>query len=535
MIKVLVVDDEKLIRKGLSTIISESNEDFQVVGQAENGLDALKMIKTNCPDVVITDIKMPMMDGIELIKKLDMTFPDIKKIVLSGFDEFNFVRETMKNGACDYLLKPINEAQLIELLKKIDKDILSENEKKINTLNLISKLDESLPLLKEQFIKSLIQGGEILSENSVLEKLKYFNLHIDNGPYYIMIVSMDNYRYFYDVLGAEQSKINSFIIRNISEESVSKFSSNFSYLDDLGLIIVCSIPLNNPDLIHNVADEMFNNIKKHTKLRFTISIGIPVDSLTELKKSYEGAADIIKYRFYKNDSSIIKYSEERKQFYKSRIQGLTENFENKLKSCIEVISYSQVTIIFNEFCEKLKELVADQLEVIRAFSDLYMKMDVESSKFKEAVIEIHGLNYSYLKVLNLFDTLDEIKKYTCSFYLDVIKKMSVAVIRKEKKIIEIVKEYILNHYYEDINLSKLADIAFVNPNYLSEIFKCQTGENFVDYFTRIRIEKAKEFLKDHKVKTYEIGALVGYEDAAYFSKVFKKVVGVSPSEYRNLI
>lgn len=535
MLKILVVDDEKFIRKGVTRIVGDMGEDYQIIGEASNGVEAIEIISTEKPDIVVTDIKMPKMDGIELVKHLELKYPEIKKIMLSGFDEFNYVRESMRSGAVDYLLKPIDEAQFAVLLKKIDEDINLENERKLNSINLNIKLNESLPLLKDQFIQELVCEGRHMTEAGIEEKLKYYNIRIDKGIYYILIISIDNYRYLYQELGAEQSKINSFILRNITEESVAKHTSNFSFIDDTDLVIVCSINEESRSRINDISAEIFNNLSKFTDLRFTISIGMPVGSLARLKESYDSAHSLLRYRFYNKASSLMRFDEERAPFNMNKIQGLVDHFEDRLKSCIEVAGINQAAEIIDEFCSKLEEIHTEQQEAVKAFVDIYFKIQLANARFKEAVDEAFVFNYSYAKVLYLFDTLDMVNSYTNKVYGEILKKLSVIVKRKDKRIIEVVKEYIKDHYSEDLTLNRLADVAYVNPNWLSEIFKSQTGESFVDYFTRVRIEKAKELLKDIRVKTYEVGELVGYGDAAYFSKVFKKVVGVSPSEYRNLI
>ena len=535
MLKIMVVDDEKFIRKGLIKMIQEMGEDFQVIAEAQNGVEALELIEIDAPHLVITDIKMPKMDGITLVKHLEGQFPEIKKVILSGFEEFDYVRESMRSGAIEYLLKPIDESEFADLLKRIEKDNQIKNELKMKTININMKLNESLPLLKEQFVQELVCQEKSRCLEDVLEKLKYYNVNINPGLYYTLIVSIDNARALYHQLGAEQSKINNFILRNIAEESVAKYANHFSFMDEIGLVIVCSVPEENKTLIEEIGNEIFNNLTKYTTLRFVISMGTPVNSLQGLKKSFDSACFVLKYRFYQKASAIITLDETKETYNKQPVKGLTENFEGKLRSCIEVAGVNQISGILDEFCSKLKALLLEPQEVTKIFSYIFTKLQYESSKFAETMTEVCGQHYSYSKELNLFDTLDEIRNYTCTVYMDVLKKMVGTVNTKEKKTVELVKEYILNHYQEDLTLNMFTDIVYVNPNYLSEIFKSQTGESFVDYFTRVRIEKAKELLKDVRVKTYEVGLLVGYEDSAYFSKVFKKVVGVSPSEYRNLV
>jgi two-component system response regulator YesN len=535
MLKILVVDDEKLIRKGLVKTIGALGEEYLVVGEAADGMEALAVIEKERPDIVITDIKMPKMDGIELITNLEKSFPAMKKVVLSGYDEFNYVRDTMKRGAADYLLKPVDLEQLGELLKKIEQEIRSEEESSIHALNLENKLNKSFPLLKEQFIHELVCEKKSEVFNKIEEKLQYFNLRLSAGAYQVMIVSIDNYRYLQKEIGSEQLKISSFIQRSISEEAVSGYTDFFSCMEDAGLVIACCIPKNTEEILRLISGEILNNLEKNTALQYTISIGKPAESLEKLKESYDSALDTLGERFYRKGSKIIRFDEGRKHFNGNQLQGLTDHYEIRFKSCVDVANEQQVTGVAEEFCAKLEERSVEPSDALKVLSDIFAKLQFENVKFKEAVVETYGFDYSYEKNLGLFDTMDEVRRYTCNVYTEVLGRLKAMYSRKDRKLIELVKEYIQKHYREDITLSRVADEVYVNPNYLSEIFKAQTGESFVDYFTRVRIEKAKELIKDIRVKTYEVGELVGYEDPAYFSKVFKKVVGVSPTEYRNLV
>lgn len=535
MLKILVVDDEKLIRKGLAKTINALERGYKVIGEAANGVEALENIEREKPDVVITDIKMPKMGGVELIADLEKSFPSIKKVVLSGFDEFNYVRDSMRRGATDYLLKPVDFELLGELLKKIENDIKIEKESYESMLKLKIKLNQSFPLLKDQFIQELICEGKCSSYDSIEEKLQYYNIHLSTERYQVIIVSIDDYRHFYEEIGSEQSKINTFIMRNISEESVSYYTGFFSFMDDIGLVIACSVSKDDEKMIDLISNEIFKNLTNNTVLNYTISVGKPVDSFEKLKESYDSALDTLVKRFYMVGSKIIKFDEEHKRFNKSQLKGLTDNYQVRLKSCLDVVDEQQIPEVMDKLCIKLEEMSAEPSDAVKVLIDIFMKLQVENVYFKEAVVETYGFDYSYEKDLNLFDTLQKINKYTCSVYRETVSKLKERYSKKDIKLIELVKDYILKHYKEDITLTKVADEVYVNPNYLSEIFKSQTGENFVDYFTRVRIEKAKELIKDIKSKTYTVGELVGYDDPAYFSKVFKKVVGVSPTKYRDLV
>lgn len=537
MLKLLIVDDEMLIRKGLRKILGRIGTENEVIGEAANGLEALQFIKENSPDILITDVKMPEMDGIELIKQMEISYPDIKKIVLSGFDEFNYVRDTMRRGAIDYLLKPVDEEQLAGLLKKIEKDIHRENEKKAKELNLKVKLNESMPLLKEQFIRELVLEKKY-SEKKIKDKLDYYNISIPDGLYYVIILDIDNYGVTYERLGAEEARLETFIVKNIAEESLGEYLSFFSCPINHELVVVASVPADGGKVLKEAINKTFSNLSQYSGVRFTISLGTAVDSMDKLHESYAEASRLLKCRFYNQASSVIAAETKHKGHKALSDKNFTyfsEQFEHLLKPCVELANPEQSRIVISEFCNNAAKHRFEALDVVKCLAETNIKMQLSCHEFGKAVSEQYSSEYSYTKTLELYDTLDEIKKYTLDYYDKVIRMIGEIRKRKDKKLVEVVKDYVLKHYNEDITLNKIAEIVYMNPSYICDLFKNQTGEHFVVFLTRVRIDKAKSLLKDVRIKTYEVGQMVGYEDPTYFSKVFKKVVGVSPSEYRSLV
>lgn len=540
MLKILVVDDERLVRMGLREFINEV-EGFEVVGQAADGLSAIEAIRIHQPDVVITDIKMPKLDGKELVKYLNTNYPSIRKIVLSGFEDFDYVHDTMKNGAVDYLLKPVDEKELIDLLKKIEADIRTEEARRMNHLNFKIQLNESFPYLRDQFVLKLLHGC-YSSRDEIEKKLDYFNLRMDSECYYVIVVSIDNYKLICKNEGIEEAKLVSFIVRNIAEESIADYAKFFSCTDGAELIVSVAMPRagegGREKIIDDILNEIHSNLVKYTRTNFTLCLGDPADSILEIKQSYNNTLSALKYRFYSKSPAIIKYMDIKSRPFE-RINSevfynLIEKYESFFHNCIKTGNTGKIKALLEELCSKLRESRIYPPEAVKVFIDLHTKLELTILDFKKTVNELFGQDYSYIKAIELFDTLGDIEIYTNTVYAQSIGYINSNAYRKEKKLVEIAKEFIENHYNENITLSKMANITYVNPNYFCEVFKSQTSENFVDYLTRVRIEKAKILLKDIRMKTYEVSQRVGYESSEYFSKVFKKVVGVTPSEFRNL-
>ncbi len=532
MLKILIVDDEDLTRKGMIKIISKTG-DFTVAGEAANGLEALAFIENNPVDVVITDMQMPLMDGSELVNKLEINYPFIRKVVLSGYNDFNYVRATMRSGAADYLLKPVDNQELINLLKKIETDISYENEKKQSEINIKIKLRESFPLLKDEFVYDFLSGKQF-SKNEIEDKFEYFNIQILQGNYCVLIISIDNYRYIIKKSGQEEAKLHPFIIRNITEEILSGKTSFLSCVKDGDFIAAVSVPGGDLTGFYTLIDDLFSKLSQYSGCRFTISMGVLSEAL---KDSYLDAEAKLKYRFYSTKSACIhiKSANYSQNNINDKLESCKEKFITSLKNCIETINYSLVNQIINDYCRSLSESEVDPVAAVKFFTEACLKVHMDSHECDCALINIYGREYSFVKSLEVFDTMDMMKAYVSDVFENIIKNVEKTRGIKNKKIVEVVKAYLQKNYYEDISLNMISQITYLSPSYVCDLFKNESGESIINYLTRIRIEKAKILLKDIKVKTYEVGQQVGYEDPTYFSKVFKKAVGVSPSEYRNMI
>jgi two-component system response regulator YesN len=540
MLKIIVVDDEELIRKGLVKVLSNFKTEFQVLGEATNGLEAMELIGREIPDVVITDVKMPHMDGVELVKELERHYPEIKKIVISGFGEFDYVRETMRYGALDYLLKPLDDEQLISLLGKITSFIESDKKQRRAESNLQEKLNEGLPFLKEQFIFELITTSKF-NKDDVDQKLELYEIKLNPGKYWVIIASLDNYRWICREAGVEATKGMLLKVKSCFDEVLGRCYEPISCPFPGGQIYLISTPTADPKFIQDVLKEGLASLELNApEIRVTLSIGPPCDDLLCLMKSYQQAVALLRRRFYSEKSGIISFQSITKPTTNPDTKtdlfiDILNNLERSLRNCLEVGDHQQVSVIFNDFSALFKKFQFDPLEVVKLLIEVYVRLQSSYPEFSKSLIELYGLEDSYPKNLESFDTYDFLVQENIKLYTEVIKKIVEIRNRKDKRLVKEIKDYINENYHEPISLNMIAENIYLSPSYISDLFKKQTGENITDYLAKVRIEKAKILLKDLQIKGYEIGEMVGYKDPAYFSKVFKKVVGVSPNEYRSIV
>ncbi len=540
MLKVLIVEDERLVGLGISEFVNEI-EGFWVMDIAQDGIEAIEKIEKEEPDIVITDIRMPRMEGTELVKYLNTHYPSIRKVVLSGFDDFEYTRTAIVNGVMDYLLKPVDDQELVKVLKRLQEDIRQEAEKKEQMLRQNIKLKNSLPLLRDQFILDLMTQRYTTSE-VVVEKMRYFEIEPANGQYAVVIVGINSYGLLCKKKGQDEGQLLLFIIRNITEEIVSRYTTFLSCVNGGEVVLAICVPEaeqnDSARFIKRVMLEVYQNLLEHVKEEFSIAMGTVVEGYMVLKQSYETAYAALQHRFYKKSSSLNYWDEARNKpftrYDEVTFDGYIEKGQNIFDNSVKTGATGRLRFFLEELYTFIEGIRLYPADAIKVFTGLQTRIQIKSPDVLKAIYESYSIEYSYEKSIENFSTLEGIKSYTERFYSQIITKVIHNMRSKDKKMVEVAKDYVRKHYHEKITLDNIAAVTYLNPNYFCEMFKTQTGENFIDFLTRFRMEKAKELLRDVRMKTYEVSHRVGYENADYFCKVFKKVVGVSPGQYRNL-
>lgn len=539
MLKVLIADDDSIIRQGLKTIIEKRTSGFQIVGEAANGEDALKVIIENEIDILITDIKMPIMDGVRLIKEIRKLGKSTKIIVLSGFDEYKFVRETLKNGAVDYLLKPIEKRVLIELLKKLE--IILENEKKQaeELIILNHNLEKVRDLLKNKFLQELIRGDYRSLEDA--DMLKGFNMD-SKGFFMIVNISIDDlYQFSESESGMFQLDVLNTLhmINGSSIENDNQDLMVFVMIEGRSVIALFSSYKLSAEVFEQKVKSNLQLLKEQLegKMVFTLSIGISLQfyDLYYSHIAYQQTIFSLQRRFYEGKGKLMYYESENSKYCNVMGRHFDDLFGIVLE-CMEINNAVKVRHIMSELLKEMRNIkltpVVFREEVIRA-----IKQPVHLSRELSDVWEDCSLkdNIDFFQYILTVETYEEIASYVPAFMYRVTERLRVVRSERSKKVVEIAKEYIQRHIAENISLEMVASKVFLNQFYFSKIFKEETGKNFTEYIIKQRIDAAKKLIGRPDIKIYEIGRMVGYDEPGSFSRIFKKMVGMSPVEYRKVI
>lgn len=533
MFKLIIVDDEEEVRKGIIQKIDWASFGFDVPQEAENGRDALDLIEENVPDVVITDITMPVMDGLKLSSVVSQCYPTVKIVILTGFDEFKFAQQAIRCGVVDYILKPVLPGNINELMAKLKKMIEEEVSQKEDINRLRSHYIKSLPVIREKFLTQLVTGS--LSRAEIDKRSQIYDVNLKGDTFMVAAASIDAESMEKSGYGEDESELCKFAVLNISKEIIEKFPSGEAFFHDDNLVFILGSDEKDKNYLltntMSILEEIRFNIKKYLKIDISIGLGSMANSINKLKESYKNALSALEYKKLVGVNKIIYIGDLEPQSNDDIV--FNEEKENQLISSIKFGSEKDVLAairdIFDDIIRptlSLKDYQLYFLEIVATLSRLGRKFQVDIGQ----MLGISNINAEIQK----YTTLEEIKEWIEKICTELNKSISSRMQTKTQLLLEKAKDYINKNYSDDtLSLQKLADHLYISACYLSMIFKKEAGETFLKYLVKVRLDAAKELLRNTDLRTAEIAERVGYPDINYFSFFFKKNVGMSPREYRN--
>ncbi|TCL62587.1 YesN/AraC family two-component response regulator [Hydrogenispora ethanolica] len=519
MYKILVVDDEKLLRQGLIHLTNWTEHGYIVTGEAANGIEALQFIGTNRPDIVITDIVMPVMGGIELIKKLREDGDNLPVIIVSSYSEFQYVREALQLGAVDYLLK--QEISPASLLRVIEKARSKAAENGSDSSKTPSRKEEHL----EQLFLSLLTT-ESMDKKIFFANISAYGFVLRDENLQLILLCPEQAAPWKDiklnypaatlkkaVLGCFHPELTPFIF--FSSEKVITLLLNTSPADVPRIEAACIQAINQLNSLGNGAyvaalSETYSGIEQTRNIYFKT---LPVAQF----RFYDHAQLLFKFTEYegKIDVPIVDYKQLAAWLEKSDFEGLYSSIAGYINFSLENERY------FEPY--ELKKMLVEVFN--------YLLFYLSESGFE--MTDIKENRFQYIKMIEDARSMPELLKDFKNI-TDLVGIKHTTGVKRYSELITGVIDYIKNNFGKDISLTTASSYLHVNKNYLCDLFKQQTGENFSDYLIHIRLEKAKEILKTSHLSIAVVGEQVGYPNPSYFAQLFKKHLGITPLEYRNL-
>lgn len=484
---------------------------------------------------------MPEMDGMQLANRLRESGNNTKIIFVSGYDDIAYLRSALKVDAVDYILKPVDLDELAIVIDKVTKIINEENEEKELKREMNVKLMASMPTLREKFFMTLVRDG-IKGVNDIDNKIKFLGLNLPSDKEYcVIVISIDDKVAKFDELTEMSRQLISFSIVNICEELINGAMKGYTFENRQGEY-VCILKLQcnededhlcyeDEDKLYSLISEIRDSLLQFLKLSVTIGVGMTVHGLASVSKSYSKACENVSQRLFLGKNKIITIdSQETEEDYINKFDfEKAQQLSNILKSADEIKLVSAIEDIFKDMLKykyaNLNYCLNVCLQLILTGSRLLMEMQI--------IIEDTALDGNQLwEKLFKLETIEDMKVAVTKHFLILCGYISKKRNKKSRNVIEQIKEIIQMRYKDNISVNEIAKEVYLSATYVCMVFKQETGETVNDYMTKIRIERAKVLLKDSKNKLYDICYEIGYTEPGYFSKIFKKYTGVSPSEYR---
>ncbi len=532
----MIVDDDPLICEWLANQINWNHIGFEVVYIANNGIDALHKFNEYNPDVIISDISMPKMDGIELLNSIKEYETGPQVVFLSDENDYPHVKQGILLGAFGYILKPINKDSLKELMKKVFDELMlkkQEEEKK-------QKIKEKMELFRERLLYDILRGKDypLQKFDDIVDE---YGLNLHKGIVQVAIVEIGNF----DDNSKELVKSGKFdeLTEKVRNE-ILKMADGFGSIScvigdmDIGILSVIIQPLNDvkisefEEISYLFFSKLLEKIKLDMDVRVTIGVGNIQNNIKEISLSYMGAKAALRHKYILGGNRVINikefdfdkqqkilYPAEREKLLTDYIMTDDEKVLQSINNLFNEISIgsqgvlNRIAFAANQLVYNISRYIDSQYSYIKKLYDFNKFTDVDFTAFKsEEEIKEH-----FIYIVN--DIIEVVKKYKPGHGNPIIKKAC---------------DYVLQHIDEDITLFTISDKLNLSKNYFCSLFKQETGYNFLEYVTTVKMEWAKRLLKEGNCKTYEVSDMLGYRESSYFSRLFRKYTDYSPAEYKKM-
>jgi len=519
---VILVDDEDEVRGRISSKINKEIG-FKIVGTAGNGYDAIDLLEANDVDVVLTDIKMPFIDGIELTKIIRRDYPMIKVVFITGYDEFNYAKEAISLNVRNYMTKPISSEEINSFLIKLKKELDDDYKQLEDILSMKERYEELLPIIGDSYLSSLIQSNYLTPPN--IEKLELYGVDVvPHKNFTTCLITIDKPSKL-NLIAVEQLKVK---VNDVYKRVFHEADFKHSLLVADGIVVILSFEFYSSLKIDELLNELTHSTSEFLNVKLNIGVSKRFDDFAHFPNSYQEAKTANGYCTLYTYGNIV-FSDELSS------SDMTQSF-------LKISDYSNISRLIQygkkdeieELFESLKKRIYSENEVfVKEFividlSNLIIKL---SQQAKISVEQLIG--YDLTRELSKFNQYNKMLDYVLEILLKIKDQDNRIQLSHSERLTNNTIDYIKQNYSNpDLTMEQVSQKMNVSISHLSMLFKRISGVTFSKYLITLRIDAAKELLDTTKLKIVDISVRVGYKDVYYFSHSFKKVTGVSPREYR---
>ncbi|HHV12100.1 MAG TPA: response regulator [Clostridiales bacterium] len=531
MFKVLLVDDEILTREAISRNIPWEDQGFYLVGAAENGQDAIGYIEKERPDLVITDICMPYMDGLELASYVYQKHPDTKVVILSGHDEFEYARHALEYRVKEYIVKPVTSLELKEVLKRVKLSLEEDARQKAHIERIQAEYEKNIPVLRERFLRKLLE--EKYSKQDVFEQMRNLGIQLQGQYYAVALLDLEDASEFCMIYPDQEQDLVDFTIGNIANEIMEGNKQGIMvHLSEQKTALLFAADGEEELLgeVKRACDRILQALWDFVKIKVSVVVGETVREPYGWRDSCQSAKEALEYKFLSEKKDYIHGTDLKER---KHINGHipVHHWSDKLSLCIKLNRKEELE-------QEIEALFSDILENCCLKKDIILYIQNTLLSIIVAVESNERAEKEYLEERSMMKKLpdnkylEDVKSAFINICFSIMDKVAGQKEGEGRRQSVLAMDYIEKNYMDpNMSLSMVCSYLGVSISYFSVIFKNHTGETFVEALTRIRIEKSKKLMDTTDYRAYEIAERVGYKDPHYFSLIFKKVTGMTPSEY----
>jgi len=530
--KVLIVEDEKWIHSLLQNIVDWSVFGFEIIGFASSGWEAYHFILEHEPDLVVSDVCMPGLSGIDLIKMLRAEGRNLRFVLISGHQEFSYAQEAVKYKVEDYLLKPIEAAQVAATLSRLSSELMNERDNESQIQGMRVKLDDSIKRLRIRTFDSLLRHSDYPNEIPESEIKAISERSIPGGIYQVLLLGVD-------IDSSANDSLPALFYSKIDKELDGLYDESECLLttlqtDGFLAVLLNCLPEDQADLCKRIFKQTSKLVGTYNQKTITLCVGRSTYTLNEIAESFISAKQLMQSRALHGGNRLVVENEV--QYSHVNLNDLLPSYLRvSLATAFELFRANEAEELLQKLLGKVQDVEKLDPSVLFQVLDTIVK-DLEN-RLATADTDIFQelgspfpLEQQFLHSVGINTLFGNLT----GFIIETLPRFAERQKSSLSQPIEKAKRYLKDNFNTQVSLAEIADYACLSQQYLSELFKKETGTTISDFLRDYRVSIAKTYIRDGRYRVTEIAGMVGYSDARYFSKTFKRTVGVTPKEFRRL-
>lgn len=536
MFRLFIVDDNKYERNGIRASIDWEQLGIEVAGTFSNGFEAIDKIDELRPDIIITDIAMPRMNGIEMSEHIRHNYPNIKIIFISCHSDFDFARSAIGLGVYGYVLKPIISDELLQEVKKVLNEFNLEELQKKEKAGMLKQIEEMLPMVQEQFLKELLLGN-YHNHEAILERVEFLKIDIPkNSCVHVVAIQMNRE----DENPESRSVLDSYLISYSIKNIITTFAADTRRIIPIQIgssefVAILFDAMEEREKLIDTAVNINNEISRRLDINTTMGISKNSNEIKDIPMLYKQAYKAVNTRFYSGSNPIILF-EEVEDFIDNPFEEIP-NLEEVYQDVKSLISFGADQEI-QDFIDKYlnTEKFRPNETYIKGFTYLVVNITgIILMESEQSFKDIFGDDMLIWKKLSRFDTIIDVRQWIYNIFKTIKEHLAERNTTKNVKLVEVIKEMIKSNYQEQITIEDISKSVYLSGRHANSLFKKETGKTIFDYVIEYRIDVAKKLLKEPESKVAAVAESVGYTNTSYFCLAFKKNVGMTPAEYKSKV